>query len=383
MLVPVDVETLRRPLRIARLVRRASRAYGASWWAVWRRALLLYRGYGFKMEDAAPLGLLDPAFPESRFGEFVPLRKLNPLQRRLSPPALTAAIDDKVLFAVVCRAARLPTPRLRAIVRRGRSGWTEVGATPGDREEWAAALASLSDGEVIAKPARGDQGSAVRAFELRGGRVFENDRELGDGGALFDSLTSSSLYDEFALQERLRNHEQLTELSGSKTLQTLRIWTLLETPEVAGPEEVTVLGGKLKFAITDTAADNPLASKGNGFSLVDLETGTLGPLVRERSDGMGQEVLERHPRSGAVYEGVRLLMWHDAVELTRRAAAAFPLLRTLGWDIALTPDGPVVIEANAGWGASNEVGVAPKLLARLEAALRSDGQAREPTAAGT
>jgi hypothetical protein len=366
-------EPLARTARLTRLVWRAARAYDASPWAVWQRAVLVRRGYGFRMDEAVPLGLLDPAFPESRFRELVPFGRLNALQRRLSPPALTAIIDDKILFWLTCRAHGLPTPPVRAIIRRSRSGWTEDGATPLGRDEWAEAFAPLADSEVVAKPARGDRGEGVRAFEVHGGRFYEDGRPLGDGGDFYASVVGDRRYDEFVVQDRLANHDLIARLSGSRTLQTLRIWTLVEAKGDVTPDRVAVLGGKLKFAATDAAADNPLGGpEPSGFSLIDADTGTLGPLVRMRPDGLGQEVLERHPRTGAVYEGVRVPGWQEAVGLAGRAAAAFSPLRTLGWDVALTPDGPVLVEANAGWGPSNELGIAPRLLRRLEDALRAE-----------
>lgn len=366
----MQLEPFRRPARLARLAWRASRAYGTSPRAVWQRARLLRRGYGFRMHDAVPLGLLDPSVPESRFGEFVPFGHLNALERRLSPPALTAVIDDKVLFWLVCLASGLPTPRLRAIVRRSRSGWADNGTTPRSREEWARALATLADGEFVAKPARGDRGEGVRAFELRRGRFSEGRREIGDGGALCAALLADRRYRAFVLQDRLRNHETIARLSGAKTLQTLRVWTLLETTNVTSPEDVTVLGGALKFVSGEAAADNlSTGADAGGFSLIDLETGSLGALVRTRRDGFGQEQLDRHPRTGAVYRGMRVPLWDEALRLARRAAVAFPMLRTLGWDIAVTPDGPVLLEANAGWGS---LGIAPRWVARLEDALGGD-----------
>ena len=41
--------------------------------------------------------------------------------------------------------------------------------------------------------------------------------------------------------------------------------------------------------------------------------------------------------------------WEEARALALRAAAAFAPLRTVGFDIAPTPAGPVLIEANAWW----------------------------------
>ncbi len=56
---------------------------------------------------------------------------------------------------------------------------------------------------------------------------------------------------------------------------------------------------------------------------------------------------ERHPISNAAIAGRVLPNWHDAVALARRAhREAFPEYTLVGWDVALTADGPIILEGN-------------------------------------
>ena len=79
--------------------------------------------------------------------------------------------------------------------------------------------------------------------------------------------------------------------------------------------------------------------------------------------------------------GFRLPLWEEAKSLVARAATLFLPMRCIGWDVALTPSGPALIEANMWWDPSNLLGVdlsdgngrpLASLLERLEASARRD-----------
>ena len=55
------------------------------------------------------------------------------------------------------------------------------------------------------------------------------------------------------------------------------------------------------------------------------------------------------PATGVRVLGRSLPMFAECCELARRAALLLLPMRTLGWDIAITPDGPVLLEGNNWW----------------------------------
>jgi hypothetical protein len=57
----------------------------------------------------------------------------------------------------------------------------------------------------------------------------------------------------------------------------------------------------------------------------------------------------RHPDSGAPIEGFALPYWREVRELAITAHRTFPAMVSVGWDIAITASGPVLVEGNAVW----------------------------------
>ena len=64
----------------------------------------------------------------------------------------------------------------------------------------------------------------------------------------------------------------------------------------------------------------------------------------------GWSPIRRHPETGVSIDGFRIPFWQEAVELARDAHLRFDSFGYLGWDVAITPTGPKIIEANAWVG---------------------------------
>jgi hypothetical protein len=107
----------------------------------------------------------------------------------------------------------------------------------------------------------------------------------------------------------------------------------------------------MKLAVGRGATDNYDDGRtGNGFSEISIDDGVLGPLMVPAPGGFGYVSSPVAPGTGQRVEGRRLPCFAEACELVRRSAPLFLPMRTLGWDVALTPAGPVVVEANNWWG---------------------------------
>jgi hypothetical protein len=58
---------------------------------------------------------------------------------------------------------------------------------------------------------------------------------------------------------------------------------------------------------------------------------------------------DEHPKTGVRITGRRLPDWPQVLDLAQKAHQIFSECVFIGWDIALTPDGPLLVEGNVGW----------------------------------
>ena len=81
---------------------------------------------------------------------------------------------------------------------------------------------------------------------------------------------------------------------------------------------------------------------GGMYSPIDLETGKIACAACDKQ----RIVYERHPRSGCLLKGYQIPYWNKVMDICREAAHKVPQMGYIGWDVAITKDGPLFIEAN-------------------------------------
>lgn len=137
-----------------------------------------------------------------------------------------------------------------------------------------------------------------------------------------------TLQKDYLIQPLLANHPLITTLCGTERLVTLRLVTALINSEP-----------KALFAILEVPFSDYL--RACRCMNIDLTSGMLYSRHQKQDYGY-QEVIDR-------LEGKRLFCWREAIEITERAHSLFPDLPSIGWDLAMTPDGMTLIEGNFNW----------------------------------
>ncbi len=236
---------------------------------------------------------------------------------------LTAAdnrdVQDKARFADICTQHGLPHAPTLAVFERGKQEFPAAPFFPDAPALWIKSL-RLKGGDGGAKWIR--DGESYR--NMRGDRVSAT--ALGELFRKQDCI----------VQPFIENHPAIAAVSNG-ALATLRIVTGIN--ERGEAEFVTALMG-LPHGAYETSAGAICCS-------LDRATGQIRCATLLSGDPV-----TRHPDTGIPIVGVVLPNWRNSVDLARCAhAGAFSRFPFLGWDIALTKDGPILLETNSGWGA--------------------------------
>ena len=136
------------------------------------------------------------------------------------------------------------------------------------------------------------------------------------------------------LEDVLENHPDLQEINPY-CLNTVRMITL-----IGDDGKPYLFFAALKFGLEKRVVDV--------FGMhapVDLETGICNYPFHSGETSLDRFYTE-HPVTHKNVIGFKVPFWEEARELALRAAMEIPQVRYVGWDMAITPDGPAIIEGN-------------------------------------
>ena len=142
------------------------------------------------------------------------------------------------------------------------------------------------------------------------------------------------------LEEFVQQHEDLQRLSPN-SLNTVRFITQLKQDG-----SVDVVGASLRMGIyknTDNLSSGGITCK------IDVETGKIDSLGY--AFDITQPLCEVHPVSGIALIGFQVPHWEKVKAMCIKAASKYDDNKSVGWDVAIKQDGPLLIEGNHDWGA--------------------------------
>lgn len=183
-------------------------------------------------------------------------------------------------------------------------------------------LTKLCEGKthIVAKPRDGMCGKGVEILPLT---------DYEDKRAFYTYLQSIGTG---ILEDKIPQHPGMSALYPD-SINTLRMVTLNNGKVVTLVLAICRMGN-------GEQVDNFL--HGGMMTRIDTETGKL---LYDAVDAKNV-VYKEHPMTGTTFVGYQIPMWEACVEMVKEAALVVPEVGYVGWDIAVTPDGPVLVEGN-------------------------------------
>ncbi|WP_084306832.1 sugar-transfer associated ATP-grasp domain-containing protein, partial [Ectothiorhodospira haloalkaliphila] len=307
-------------------------------------------GLGFTDEEYELYGLgglSDPAratqYLSNRWNDLYFRPKINRCQQR-------HVLEDKWVTHLYFLSLSLPVPKTYGMFHE-KHGVTAGGRPLRTADDLRDAFIRNCDfpTRLVFKPRGGRQGQNIIVCEV--GRGDGESVHVLFSGKKFSLQEFTGLlprdafldygggYDGWLVQEYIDQHPFMKEI-GPYTVNTFRVITFIDQ---SGHCKVQMAA--LRLGRQGSSADN--WDKGGLSVAVDLKRGRLGKGVSKPSYGGRWTAF--HPDTQVHLEGREVPGWNSIVEVCERAAKSISGVRSVGWDIAYTPEGPVIIEGNAVW----------------------------------
>lgn len=138
------------------------------------------------------------------------------------------------------------------------------------------------------------------------------------------------------LEEHIIAHKEINKICDTG-LSTIRVVTLNQN-------------GKCKiltsvFMISNGGIVNCEVTGGGLSACINVDTG----VVETDAVDLKRNFYEHHPISGQKIRDFQVPYWEEVIELVNKVYNKVPGINYVGWDIAITDNGPIIIEGNASW----------------------------------
>lgn len=246
-------------------------------------------------------------------------------------------IDDKLIFEQVMRGFGLPTTETLAVAC---SSLSTPKPTSIDGEDGLRAFLADAPYPIFGKPVNSDRSLGSTKIARLDGSADEV--ELFDGrrikvAELWSEITGK-FSDGYLFQSCIVQHPEMAALTNGG-VPTIRLITL---DRGNGPEPFMAA---IKITGGGNAADN-FWRTGNLLAPISMETGEMGRA--HTGVTIESELVTHHPDTGKPIEGTAIPYWPEAVELAVTTSKILKEAIIVGYDIAITENGPVIVESNYG-----------------------------------
>ena len=171
---------------------------------------------------------------------------------------------------------------------------------------------------VIAKPVDGEGGHGVEKLTINKNNVKE----------IYEQLVTNN---QKLVEELIIQHKDMGKVYD-KSVNTLRMFTFVKDGKAYFLQAI------LKFG-NGGVCDN--FSSGGMYTFTDDNGVVIAPAIDQADN-----YFDEHPISKEKIMGFQVPLFEDAVDLVKKAALVVPDMAYVGWDVAISEKGAVLVEGN-------------------------------------
>ncbi len=248
-------------------------------------------------------------------------------------PEYAVLLEDKSIFNDLMSYYGMPVPKM-VFRYRNRRFFTRDGEELSDYA-LNSFISNLTETRLFAKKSTGFCGTGVTVLTKRDNGYYALNGALVDAAFIRKTYGKEDCHFEAQLSQ-----DQILSQFCPDTINTIRVIT----KNRFGKESI-IVGAAVRFGRMGGYVDN-LAQGGVSVNL-NIDSGELFDY------GMREYDLTKyyeHPDTRIKFAHVVIPQWPEIKELIYRVSSLLPPFKEIGWDIAITMDGPVIVELNTGTG---------------------------------
>ncbi|NRB84490.1 MAG: hypothetical protein HRU49_12055 [Winogradskyella sp.] len=263
--------------------------------------------------------------------DYLSLKEQRTLQThpKLHRQDLVTILDNKLEFALLAKGSNIKVPEVISYNLKSKFYFDSEISEIFELDELICFyeerfIASKLD-SLFMRPIDGNSG--VGCFKLYKDKVQQQLSNFGE----------TILKSNYIASEVIKQHSDIDRIHPN-CINTLRLVTLIKEDETT-----EIISAFMRFGVGNSDVDN--ASSGGFFAGININEGTLKKKGHFLPQFGGAEIYV-HPDSGFPLQGFKIPYYKEACEAVLGAVKVIPD-RLIGWDVAISIDGPLIIEANS------------------------------------
>lgn len=291
---------------------------------------------------------------ENKFSNYVTDRTFQRVNSKLNPAFYRSLLEDKYVFDRIMSSFGFPLAEMLATISNHEVFFLKtLRRIP---------LSELSTYELDAffKMFTKWGGSAVHKLTITNGQI-EIDNQPSDMDKVA-TITKNSFY---VLQQAVYQHRELNRLNET-SVNTIRMIT------THNGHRAEIHCCFIRMGRKGSLVDN-INMGGIGCG-IDAEGRLFSQAIDSNNDSLRVDI---HPTSGTRFSEIVIPFYADARDLVLKMHESFHCFFSIAWDIAITENGPIVIEGNPQAGLQMEQAIYPGIGQKFLATARDYEMKRE------